>query len=369
MSASAPADPGRSVPRPSARRSVARTVSGPRRRRSTPRAPRRPGCRACTAWWSRRTDRRSSSTTRRARPAGRVTNVKSVSKSVISTLVGIAIERRLIPGVRQPIATYFPELARDADPRKRRITIEDLLTMRSGLISTSFDNYGAWVGSRNWVDYVLRRPMVADPGEDMEYSTGNTHLLSAILTKATKQSTWAFAQQQLGTPLGFTISRWPRDPQGIYFGGNDMLLSPAQMLSIGQLYLNRGRAGSRQLVPAAWVDASCTGLGRSRFNPGSDLRLRLVVARFRRPPGLLRLGLRRPVHHRLSRLEPDRGHDLVHRGRRRAARSSPADLRHHRAAGAAGSVTMSHHRSLHAVVNPWIGLHLHHRMRTSPWNT
>ena len=199
--------------------------------------------------------------------AGRVTNVKSVSKSVVSTLVGIAIERRLIPSVRQPIATYFPELARDDDPRKRRVTIEDLLTMRSGLITTSFDNYGAWVSSRNWVEYVLRRPMVADPGEDMEYSTGNTHLLSAILTKATKQSTWAFAQQQLGAPLGFTVSRWPRDPQGIYFGGNDMLLSPGQMLSIGQLYLDRGRAGSRQIVPSAWVDASCTGLGRSRFNP------------------------------------------------------------------------------------------------------
>jgi CubicO group peptidase (beta-lactamase class C family) len=212
----------------------------------------------------------------------RVTNVKSVSKSVISTLVGIAIERHLIPGVRQPIAAYFPELARDPDPRKRQITIEDLLTMRSGLMTTSFDNYGAWVSSRNWVDYVLRRPMVADPGEDMEYSTGNTHLLSAILTKATKQSTWAFAQQQLGTPLGFTVTRWPRDPQGIYFGGNDMLLSPGQMLSIGQLYLDRGRVGpsagsgpsraqsrdgSRQVVPAAWVDASCTGLGRSRFNP------------------------------------------------------------------------------------------------------
>jgi CubicO group peptidase (beta-lactamase class C family) len=197
----------------------------------------------------------------------RVTNVKSVSKSVISTLIGIAIERKLIRSVREPIATYFPELARDSDPRKRRITIEDLLTMRSGLITTSFDNYGAWVGSRNWVDYILRRPMAGDPGEGMEYSTGNTHLLSAILTKATKQSTWAFAQQQLGTPLGFTVSRWPRDPQGIYFGGNEMLLAPGQMLSLGQLYLDRGRHGARQIVPASWVDASCTGLGRSRFNP------------------------------------------------------------------------------------------------------
>jgi CubicO group peptidase (beta-lactamase class C family) len=197
----------------------------------------------------------------------RATNVKSVSKSLISTLVGIAIERRLIAGVREPIAAWFPQLATDPDPRKRRITIEDLLTMRSGLISTSFDNYGAWVGSRNWVDYVLRRPMAGEPGGAMEYSTGNTHLLSAILTRATKQSTWAFARQQLGTPLGLDIRRWPQDPQGIYFGGNDMLLTPAQMLSIGKLYLDRGRHGSRQIVPEAWVDASCTGLGRSRFNP------------------------------------------------------------------------------------------------------
>jgi len=197
----------------------------------------------------------------------RVTNVKSVSKSVISTLVGVAIEGGRIRSVREPIATWFPQLARDPDPRKRAITIEDLLTMRSGLVSTSFDNYGAWVGSRNWVDYVLSRPLIGEPGREMEYSTGNTHLLSAILTRATKQTTWAYAQQQLGKPLGFTISQWARDPQGIYFGGNDMLLTPAQMLLIGELYRNHGRHAGRQIVPPAWVDASCRGLGRSRFNP------------------------------------------------------------------------------------------------------
>jgi CubicO group peptidase (beta-lactamase class C family) len=197
----------------------------------------------------------------------RVTNVKSVSKSVISTLVGVAIEGGLIRSVREPIAIWFPQLARDPDPRKRAITIEDLLTMRSGLVSTSFDNYGAWVGSRNWVDYVLSRPLIGEPGREMEYSTGNTHLLSAILTRATKQTTWAYAQQQLGKPLGFTISQWARDPQGIYFGGNDMLLTPAQMLLIGELYRNHGRHAGRQIVPPAWVDASCRGLGRSRFNP------------------------------------------------------------------------------------------------------
>jgi CubicO group peptidase (beta-lactamase class C family) len=199
--------------------------------------------------------------------ATRTTNVKSASKSVVSTLVGIAIERGLIKSVNEPIVRYFPQLARDPDPRKARITIEDLLTMRSGLVSTSFDNYGAWVGSRNWIDYILSRPLEAAPGTEMEYSTGNSHLLSAILTKATGQSTWAFAQEALARPLGFTLSPWPRDPQGVYFGGNDMLMSPRQLLALGDLYLHRGRTGDRQLLPASWIDASCTGRGRSRFNP------------------------------------------------------------------------------------------------------
>ena len=198
-----------------------------------------------------------------ARPA----NVKSVSKSIISALVGIAIDRGMLEGVNQPIAGFFPSLARDDDPRKARITVGDLLTMQAGLESTSFAGYGAWVRSPNWVTYVLSRPLASDPGTTMEYSTGNTHLLSAILTRATKRNTWAFLQESLGRPLGLTFSRWPRDPQGIYFGGNDMLLTPRQMVTFGQLYLNRGRAGERQIVPASWVDASCTARGRSRFNP------------------------------------------------------------------------------------------------------
>jgi len=192
--------------------------------------------------------------------ADRPANVKSASKSVISALVGIAIEQGLIPGVRTPIARYFPAAAKD--PAKQAITIEDLLTMRPGLESTSGRQYGAWVTSRNWVDYALARPMLAAPGESMDYSTGNTHLLSAILTKATKKSTLRFANDALARPLGFTLPPWPTDPQGIYFGGNDMLMTPRQLLAFGELYLRGGRANGRQVVPAAWVAKSCEGRPR-----------------------------------------------------------------------------------------------------------
>jgi len=208
------------------------------------------------------------------RRANQPANIKSASKSVISALIGIAIERKLIPDVRTPIVTYFPELARDSDARKRAITIEDLLTMRSGLEGTSNVNYGAWVTSRNWVQHALARPMFAAPGAMMEYSTGNSHLLSAILTKATGVSTWEFANEALFTPLGSAVPQWPRDPQGIYFGGNDMLMTPRQMVTFGELYLHRGRFNGRPIVPERWVEKSCEGRARE-FRPRTQTGRRM----------------------------------------------------------------------------------------------
>ncbi len=200
--------------------------------------------------------------------AGQPANIKSVSKSVISALVGIAESRGLIKGVDQKIGEYFPELATDPEPRKRDITIEDLLTMRSGLESTSGRNYGSWVQSANWVRFVLRRPMIDPPGTRVEYSTGSSHLLSAILTKAAKMSTWQFAQEQLAKPLGFSLARWTQDPQGIYFGGNEMLMTPRQMVRFGELYLDNGMAGDRQILSNDWIARTQIGRGRSRW--GSD---------------------------------------------------------------------------------------------------
>lgn len=200
--------------------------------------------------------------------AGRLANIKSASKSVISALVGIAVKRGLL-SPEDTIGKHFAaELGPNPDPRKREITVEDLLTMRSGLESTSGRNYGAWVRSGNWVRDALRRPLVTEPGTTMEYSTGTSHVLSALLTRVTGQSTWQFAQQALAKPLGFSLARWPRDPQGIYFGGNEMLVTPRQMVAFGELYLNEGRAGGTEVLPAGWVARSWVPRTRSRY--GND---------------------------------------------------------------------------------------------------
>ena len=112
----------------------------------------------------------------------RTANVKSVSKSILSALVGIAIAQGHIEGVDQPIAAYYDDRLTDADSTgKRSITIGNLLSMQAGLETTSFYNYGAWVLSDDWVEFALERPMLSPPGTRMHYSTGNTHLLSDIL--------------------------------------------------------------------------------------------------------------------------------------------------------------------------------------------
>lgn len=184
-------------------------------------------------------------------------NVKSVSKSVLSAVVGVAIAEGHLAGVEQPIAPFFSEyLGADADPRKRRITVGHLLTMQSGLERTSGPGYGPWVGSDNWVRYALQRPMVAEPGGERLYSTGNSHLLSAILTRATGRSTLAYTREKLARPLDIELPPWPADPQGIHFGGNEMRMTPRAMLRFGELYRNDGRYEGRQVVPEAWVRQS-----------------------------------------------------------------------------------------------------------------
>ncbi len=199
----------------------------------------------------------------------RPANMKSASKSVMSALVGLAIEQGYIESVDVPIADFFPEyISGERNADKRAITVENLLTMQSGLETTSNRNYGRWVLSDDWVQFAIEQPLVAEPGTRMLYSTGSTHLLSAIITRATGMSTRAFAQQALTEPLGFSMSYWSQDPQGIYFGGNDMEWTPRQMLAFGEMYLNDGMVDGQQVIPRDWVQVSHEPHARSPRGQG-----------------------------------------------------------------------------------------------------
>lgn len=203
------------------------------------------------------------------RDPNRPANMKSASKSVISALVGIAIDQGLIESVDVKIADYFPQLiSASTNAEKDQITVENLLTMQSGLETTSNRNYGKWVLSDNWVEFAINQPLVAEPGTRMLYSTGSTHLLSAIISKASGVSTKQFAQDNLTSKLGYSMSYWPQDPQGIYFGGNDMEMTPRQMLRFGELYLNDGRADERQIISESWVNDSHQAHARSPRGQG-----------------------------------------------------------------------------------------------------
>lgn len=199
---------------------------------------------------------------------GERTNIKSASKSIISLLVGIAIDRGYIEGVNQTIKPFFKDyFAAHPDSVKEKITIQDLLTMRAGMETTSFHNYGRWVISDNWARFALNQPMEAQPGGDMVYSTGTSHLLSVILTRATGMSTKRFAEKFLFGPMNIQPGGWDRDPQGYYMGGNNMALRPYDMLKIGQMVLDGGVYNGERIVSESWLEDSFQTYTRSNYNP------------------------------------------------------------------------------------------------------
>lgn len=197
----------------------------------------------------------------------KTTNIKSASKSILSLLVGIAIAEGHIEGVNQKIGPFFPDYFNEnPDSLKESITIEHLLTMRTGLETTSFHNYGRWVLSDNWTHFALSQSFEEEPGGRMVYSTGTSHLLSVILTRATGMSTRAYAQEKLFNPLGIRVGGWDQDPQGYYMGGNNVALSPFALLKIGELVLNMGEYEGQQVVPRSWIRNATQVYTRSNYN-------------------------------------------------------------------------------------------------------
>lgn len=197
-------------------------------------------------------------------------NIKSVSKTVLSILAGMAIDRGVIESVDTPLVDLLGDRFPDnATPGAETITFGQALSMQIGLASTSGREYGRWVQSDNWVSHVLTRPMVDQPGGRMIYSTGSTHLAAAALVEASGRSLAELARDWLGEPLNIRIPDWMTDPQGIHFGGNEMVLSPRALARLGELYRLDGRINGQQVVSADWIAQSWQANGRSPWT-GDD---------------------------------------------------------------------------------------------------
>jgi CubicO group peptidase (beta-lactamase class C family) len=215
-------------------------------------------------------------------------NVKSVSKSVASLVVGIAIDRGLIPSINEPIWSFFPELSDLRTAEKEDIRLSHVLSMSMGLewveatpATGDYNNdearmHMAWDPCR----YVLSRPVTAPAGREFFYNTGALTLVSAIIRNATGRPLDEFARATLFEPLGITSAEWTR-VRGDTDAGGGLRLRPRDMTKIGQLVLAGGRWNDRQVVSKAWIETSTAPklkgtddqlygylwwLGRSRLN-------------------------------------------------------------------------------------------------------
>jgi CubicO group peptidase (beta-lactamase class C family) len=191
------------------------------------------------------------------------TNIYSCTKSVTSSLIGIAIDKGYIGGVDDLVLDYFPNRTiANLDTRKEVMTIENMLKMKSGFewderdYSRPDNDYTLMYASPNPVQYVLDKPMIANPGSTWVYNTGCSHLLSAIIDNTTGIGTRDFAQTYLFNPLGINHLDWAIDNQDIPYGGSNLRLTPRQMAKFGFLFLNNGSWDNHQLIPQEWVTAS-----------------------------------------------------------------------------------------------------------------
>ena len=185
-------------------------------------------------------------------------NVQSLTKSIMSLLVGIAIDQGKIPNEDQYIQGYFPNIfAALKDERKQQIAIKDLLNQTAGLEWKGYKEHGTWLESETPNRFVLTKQLLTRPGKAYFYNSGATHLLSPILAKATGKSVLEFAQENLFTPLGITNVKWEVRKDGNHDGsGLGLWMKAEDLLKIGQLVLNKGNWNGQQIIAEQWIEKS-----------------------------------------------------------------------------------------------------------------
>jgi CubicO group peptidase (beta-lactamase class C family) len=207
---------------------------------------------------------------------GTLHDLRSVTKSVVSALVGVASSSGAIPSLDAPLLGYFPEY-KDLDvPERRRITIRHALMMSVGLewnedipYTDPTNDEIAMTRSRDPLHYVLARPIVSAPGTSWRYNGGTTQVLGTIVQRATKQPLAEYARAMLFSPLGITESEWLGSLAGVPAAASGLRLRPRDLAKFGSLYLHDGRWNGRQILPREWVYEST----RRRLTfPGQEAR-------------------------------------------------------------------------------------------------
>ncbi len=182
-------------------------------------------------------------------------DVQSLTKGLMSILIGIAIDKDYIKNVNEPIEKYFPEEFKNlTDKKKREITIKHLLNQTSGLSWKGYLEHQEWLNSENPISFVLEKNLENKPGEKYNYNSGATHLLSAIISKAYGNSTLEFANEFLFNYLNIRSVNWQKRNKGYYDGsGLGLKMKPIDLMKIGQLLEKKGNWNEKQLVSEEWI--------------------------------------------------------------------------------------------------------------------
>ena len=176
-------------------------------------------------------------------------NVHSITKSITSALVGIGIDKGIIPSEEENVMTYFPEYQHQVDSLKNELTIKHLLTMKGG--------FAHWDAYSTPKECIIDIDINNTPGTNFKYFTGSQALLSAIITKSSKQTTNDFAREYFLEPIGVKNGFW-RLQDGYFCGGGESYYTARDLARIGQVYLNKGKVNSKQIISEEWIEKSFT---------------------------------------------------------------------------------------------------------------